>query len=31
MSGRSVANEIQNKDLLHGKPEGFNVGTLEER
>jgi hypothetical protein len=28
--GRSVSNEAASKDLLFGKPEGFDVGTQEE-
>jgi hypothetical protein len=30
-SRRSVANEAKTTDLLHAKPESFNVGEMEER
>jgi hypothetical protein len=31
VSRRSVANEAKTEDLLHGKPEGADVGALAER
>ncbi|WP_018076636.1 hypothetical protein [Thiobacillus denitrificans] len=31
VSRRSVADETKTSDLLHGKPESLDVGTLEER